>query len=127
MISDIIAFVPARSGSIRIKDKNIKLLNGKPLISYTLNCAKKSKIFKKVFCITDSKKYQKIAKKYGADDFYLRPNRISSKISPDIDWLKWAITKLEKDSIKFKYFAILRPTSPFRDIKMLKKAFRTFK
>ncbi len=89
-------------------------------------CAKKSKIFKKIFCITDSKDYQKIAKSYGADDFNLRPKKISSKISADIDWLKWAISVLEKRSYKFKYFAILRPTSPFRSVKMIKKAYSSF-
>ena len=56
-----IALIPARSGSKRIKDKNIKLLNGHPLIAYTIRAAIDSKIFDAVVCVTDSKKYKKIA------------------------------------------------------------------
>ena len=68
-----IAFVPARAGSERVKNKIILKLGGRPLLSYTIILAKKSKLFDKIICITDSKKYLKIAKQYGADNFELRP------------------------------------------------------
>ncbi len=126
MTSDIIALVPARAGSKRLKNKNIKLLNGHPLIAYTIRIAKKSKIFKKIFCITDSKKYQKIAKLYGADEIGLRPKNTSLDYSPDIEWLNWAINKVENENFKFKYFAILRPTNPFRTTSMIKNAYKKF-
>ena len=109
MASEIIALIPARAGSKRLRNKNIKKLNGHPLIAYTINVAKKSKIFKNIFCITDSKRYQKIAKLYGTDEMELRPKKISLNNSPDIEWLTWAIKKLEYNNINFKYFAILIP------------------
>ena len=84
-----IALIPARKGSKRIKDKNIRLLNGLPLIAYSIIAAKKAKLFDKIFVITDSKKYLDIGKKYGADLFKLRPSKISTSESPDISWLLW--------------------------------------
>ena len=76
-----IALIPARKGSNRIKDKNIRLLNGLPLIAYSIIAAKKSKLFDKIFVITDSKRYLDIGKKYGADLFKLRPSKISTSRS----------------------------------------------
>mgnify|MGYP006156513859 CR=1 FL=1 len=58
-----VALIPARSGSKRIKDKNILKINGHPLLAYTIKAAIQCKLFNKVICVTDSKKYAKIAKK----------------------------------------------------------------
>ncbi len=71
----IIAFIPARSGSKSIKDKNIKILNGKPLIAWSIQTCLKSKFINKIIISTDSKKYAKIAKKYGADEIIIRPKK----------------------------------------------------
>ena len=98
----MIAFIPARSGSKRIKNKNIIKIGGHPLIAYTVRYAKKVKSFDKVFCITDSKKYLNLAKKYGADDFILRPKNISGEKSSDIDWIKWAINICKKKNKVYK-------------------------
>ena len=68
----LIALIPARSGSQRIKNKNIYNLNNKPLIAYSIKSALKSKIFDRIIVSTDSLKYAKIAKRYGAD-VLLRP------------------------------------------------------
>ena len=64
-----IAIIPARSGSKGIKDKNIRLLNGKPLLAYTIEAALKSKCFDAVMVSTDSKKYKKIAEVNSAKFF----------------------------------------------------------
>lgn len=122
-----IAFIPARSGSKRVKDKNIVKLGGYPLIYYTIKIAQKSKLFKKIFCITDSKKYLLIAKKFGLNHFPLRPRSISGSNSSDQLWLKWALKICEKQSIKFDNYFILRPTSPFRTVGMLKRGLKIFK
>ena len=71
----IIALIPARSGSERIKNKNIIDFFGKPLIFYSINSAIKSSIFDKIVVSTDSSKYAKIAKKYGAEVPFLRPKK----------------------------------------------------
>ena len=61
-----IALIPARSGSKRLPNKNIKKLDGKPLMAYTIKAALESKEFDHVICVTDSEKHAKIASKYGA-------------------------------------------------------------
>ena len=70
-----IAIIPARSGSRGLKDKNIKLLKGKPLMAYTIEAAVQSKLFDCVHVSTDSSLYADIARKCGADvPFYVRKN-----------------------------------------------------
>lgn len=63
-----LAIIPARSGSKGLKDKNIKLLNGKPLIAYSIEAAKKSEIYSHILVSTDSERYGEIAIQYGAEN-----------------------------------------------------------
>ena len=76
--SKLIALIPARFGSERIKDKNIINLFGHPLIAYAINAAIKTKIFDKILVSTDSLKYKKIAEKYGAEIPFLRPKKFQN-------------------------------------------------
>lgn len=121
----IVGLIPARSGSQRIKNKNIQKLGEHPLIAYTIASAFCSKLFDEIVCVTDSIKYGNIAKKYGANFINKRPKNISSESSPDIDWVKW-ILKQYDNSGNFDIFIILRPTSPFRTTKMIKEAYFKF-
>jgi len=121
-----IAFIPARSGSKRIKDKNIRSLSGKPLLSYTIESALNSGFYSRIFIITDSKEYAKIAVTYGAELLKLRPSKISGDNSPDIEWVKWIFDVLEEKNIEFDTFSILRPTSPFRTKETYLRAFNLF-
>ena len=73
----IIAMVPARIGSQRLKKKNLALINNKPLVYYAINAAKKSKIFDKIFINSDDKIFSKVAKKFNVE-FYLRPKHLGS-------------------------------------------------
>lgn len=123
----LIALIPARSGSERIKNKNIYNLNNKPLIAYSINSALKSKIFDRIIVSTDSLRYAKIAKKYGAEVPFLRPKKFSKSTSPDYEWIKFTIDKLDKEKYKFTHFFILRPTNPFRNYKTILRAWREFK
>ena len=116
-----IALIPARSGSVRIRNKNIINLNGKPLIYYTIKLAKQSKLFDDIFVVTDSKKYREICEKFGATVPSLRPKNTSGKYSPDISWVKWILKKTKYVNLDTDVFFILRPTSPFRKVKTLKK------
>ena len=72
-----IAIITARSGSKGLKDKNIKELCGKPLLSYSIECALESGRFDKVFVSTDSPRYAEIAERYGADASFLRSAKTS--------------------------------------------------
>ena len=87
--------IPARKGSERVKDKNIQLINGKPLIFYSIRSAQKSKLFDRIIVSTDSKKYAKIAKKIGAEVPFIRPKAFSTKFSPDYYWVKHSIDHLK--------------------------------
>jgi CMP-N,N'-diacetyllegionaminic acid synthase len=118
-----VALIPARSGSKRVENKNIKLLNGHPLIAYTIRVAIESNEFDKVIVVTDSLEYAEIAKFYGAEVPILRPKEISNDLSPDFEWLSWIIDNLD---FKFDIFCILRPTSPFRKIETIKRAMAQF-
>ena len=114
-MSKRIAIVPARSGSKRIKDKNIKMINGKPLLYYSIKQSLKSKLIDRTFVSTDSKKYQKIAKRYGAEAPFLRPKKISKDNSTDFECFKHIIKFLRKKSYYPDYIVHLRPTYPFRE------------
>ena len=77
-MNNVIAIIPARSGSKSVTDKNIKLLSGHPLIAYSIVAAKLSKEIKRVVVSTDSEEYAEIAKKYGAEVPFIRPDRQSN-------------------------------------------------
>ena len=82
---EILAIIPARSGSKGIKNKNIKLLNGHPLLSYAIAAGLNSKLVSRVICSTDAKKIAVIAKKYGAEVPFLRPKNIAKDLSTDFE------------------------------------------
>jgi len=116
-----IAIIPARSGSKGLKDKNIKLLNGKPLIAYTIEAAKKSGIFDEIFVSTDSEKYAEIAKEWGASVPFLRSEELSSDTASTWDVIKDVLEHYKKLGNEFDTAALLQPTSPLRkseDIKL---------
>ena len=123
----LIALIPARSGSERIKNKNILNFFGHPLLAYSIKSAIKSKIFDKVLLSTDSQKYANIAKKYGAEVPFLRPKKISKSTSNDFEWISYTLKKLEKNNEKFTHFFILRPTNPLRSYLTIRKAWNLFK
>lgn len=110
----IVALIPARAGSKRVPDKNIRRLADHPLIAYSIAAALQSKIFKAVIVSTDSDRYADIARHYGAEVPFLRPAKIAGDTSPDIDWVAYTLDRLRKDGQEFDCFSILRPTSPFR-------------
>ncbi len=121
-----VAFIPARSGSKRVPDKNIKLLDGHPLIAYTVRAAIDSGVYDSVICATDSKVYADVARYYGADVPFLRSSEISGDKSPDIEWVIWLLNQLKTINQEFEIFSILRPTSPFRLPETIQRAWNTF-
>lgn len=109
-----LAIIPARSGSKGLKDKNIKPLNDKPLIAYTIEAAKKSKLFDEIFVSTDSQKYAKIASEWGANVPFLRNTELSSDTASSWDVVKDVIINYQKKGVNFDTIALLQPTSPLR-------------
>jgi len=127
MKKKIIALIPARSGSERLRNKNIRNLNNRPLIYYAIKSAIRSKLFDKVIVSTDSKRYKLIAEKYGASVPFLRPNKFSKSTSVDFDWINYTINKLKETGFHYDIFFILRPTNPFRTHKTILRAWKEFK
>ena len=110
-----IAIIPARSGSKGLKDKNIKELNGKPLIAYSIECAIKSKVFDKVFVSTDSQKYADIAIQYGADASFLRTDENSGDNAGSWDVVREVVSRLETLGEFYDEIMLLQATSPLRN------------
>jgi N-acylneuraminate cytidylyltransferase len=122
----IVALIPARSGSKRVPDKNIRPLAGHPLIAYTVAAALGSGIFTDVIVSTDSEHYTEIVKYYGAEVPFLRPDALAGDQSPDIEWLAYTLDRLRKAGRPYDCFSILRPTSPFRLPQTIQRAWGEF-
>ena len=116
-----IAIIPARKKSQRIKNKNIKLFMGKPLIFWSINTAKKSKIFDRIIVSTDDKKISKLSKKYGADVPFVRPKKLSDSTTGIIDVIQHAIKKLDSKKIKYKNICCILATAPLLTAETIKK------
>lgn len=123
----IIAIIPARKNSKRIKNKNIKKFFKKPIISYSIHAAKKSKLFDKVIVSTDCKKIAKISKLYGAEVPFLRPKELSDDFTGSNDVIKHAINFLRKNNKRITYVCCLYPAAPLVTPELLKKGFKLLK
>lgn len=118
----ILAIIPARKGSKGILSKNTKLIYNKPLISWTIEAAQKSKYIDKIIISTDCVKVKKIAKSYNINVPSLRPANISRDSSSSDEVIKYEINR-EKG---FDIICMLQPTSPLRDFKDIDSAFEEF-
>jgi N-acylneuraminate cytidylyltransferase len=122
-MSDIIAIIPARAGSKSLVDKNIKYLSGHPLIAYSIAAAKLSKKIDRVIVSTDSQKYTEIAKQYGAEVPFIRPDKISIDTAIDRDFLIHSMNWFEENENSVpEYWVHLRPTTPLRSIEIIDNA-----
>jgi len=127
-VSDLtcIGLIAARSGSKRIENKNVRDLNGHPLIAYSIRSALDSGIFDSVVVSTDSQEFADIATHYGAEVPFLRPANFAGDGSPDIEWIDYTLNRLLDEDRSFDCFAILRPTSPFRKAETIVRAWDQF-
>jgi N-acylneuraminate cytidylyltransferase len=116
----VVALIPARSGSERVRDKNVRPLAGHPLLAYAIAAARRAGIFERVVCSTDSGKIGEVAQRYGADVPFLRPSELATATSPDIEWIRHALDQLEDH---YDLFAIVRATNPFRGPDVLRRGF----
>ena len=121
-MKNVLAVIPARSGSKGLKNKNIKVIAGKPLISWTIDAALKSKHIDKVIVSTDSKKIEKISKEHGASVPFSRPKDLAEDATSSIDVMLHAVEYFPE----YKYIIMLRPTSPLRKYSNIDQAFELF-
>lgn len=121
----ILCLILARGGSQRIPYKNIKLLGGKPLIAYTIECAKKSKYINRIIVSTDSDSISLVAQDYGAEAPFRRPANISKSDSSEFDAFMHALEWLKKNDDYIPDIIVkLFPTSPFRKTSTVDKAIK---
>ena len=109
------AFIFARGNSKGLVKKNIKLFNGKPLISYAIELALESKLYDHVIVSTDSEEIAEISKAFGAEIPFMRPKELALDDSPELLSWKHAINSFEQEfGYKLKSFSSIPCTSPLR-------------
>jgi N-acylneuraminate cytidylyltransferase len=118
----IVALIPARAGSKRCHGKNTRLLNGHPLIAYTIRAAQDSGVFADVWVSTEDDHAARLAMEYGAR-VISRSSEAAHDDAPDIMWVREFFQHQNAD---YNAFAILRPTSPFRTAAMIRRCYEQF-
>ena len=118
-----IAIIPARCGSKGIPNKNIKLINQKPLIAYSIEAAKQSNLFEEIMLSTDSVEYAEIAKQYGANVPFLRSRETSGDTAGSWDVVAEVLDMYRERGSIFDTVCLLQPTSPLRGQRDIVKAY----
>lgn len=123
---NILALIPARGGSKGIKNKNIYNLNGKPLISYTIEEAQRSKYIDNIVLSSDSNEIAEVAKQYGCRVPFLRPMHLAGDFSKTIDAVLHTIMFLKDLNEYYDILILLQPTQPLRIAKDIDGAIELF-
>jgi len=127
-MSNVLCTICARGGSKGVKNKNIKELNEKPLIAYTIEQAKLSGLFEHIVISTDSETIANIAKEYGAEVFFKRSDEMASDTAGKLDVIKDAFVRSEEYYNRtFDYLIDLDATAPLRSVEDIINSFNQFK
>ncbi len=115
--TEILAIIPARSGSKSVKDKNIRLIDNKPMLAYSIEHALSSQYITRTIVSTDSEQYAEIARTYGAETPFLRPAEYATDTALDYDVFYHALKFLEEQEGYIPKLVVqLRPTYPTRNV-----------
>lgn len=117
-----LAVIPARGGSKRLPHKNIKLFHGKPIIAYSIEAARHSKLFDEVMVSTDDEEIALIAKRYGASVPFYRSAETSGDHATTVDVLLEVVENYCQTGRKFSRICCIYPTAPFVTAEKLKRA-----
>ena len=120
----ILCIVPARKNSKGIKNKNIQKINNREILYYPIKAGMESKYIDEVIFSSDSKKYIKIAEKYGANIYFERPKKISKDTSSSFEVVNHAINFLKNKNLFFDIVVLLEPTSPLTNCKDIDQAIK---
>ncbi|HWB24244.1 MAG TPA: acylneuraminate cytidylyltransferase family protein [Chitinophagaceae bacterium] len=110
----ILAIIPARRGSKGVPGKNSKMLNGTPLIDYTINAAKSSRLLSRCIISTDSEEIAAIGAQNGVEAPFIRPSHLAQDDTPTLPVVQHAINFFADRGEAFDAVCILQPTYPFR-------------
>lgn len=123
---NILALIPARGGSKGVPRKNIKLLQGIPLIGYSIKCAQESKLINKIIVSTDCEEIKSVAEQFGIEVPFLRPKEFATDTSLDGDFIKHSLQWLQThENYIPDIIILLRPTTPLRQSDVVDKAITT--
>lgn len=123
----MIAIIPARGGSKGLPGKNIRPLNGEPLIAYTVEAALQAKHIDRVIISTDDSEIARIAVQHGAELPFMRPSYLASDTAMAVDNYIYTIDRLEKEEgVMIGSFVVLQPTSPLRTSEDIDNAINLF-
>lgn len=122
----ILGLIPARGGSKGVKGKNIKLLNGKPLIQYTWESAQESKLLTRTILSSEDDDIIELSKNLGMNVPFQRPAELAQDHSKSLDVIIHALNYFKAIQENFDAVCILQPTTPFRDKGLIDKAIETF-
>ena len=108
---NVVAIILARGGSKLLKRKNILLLNGEPLISYSIKAAKQSKYVDRIIVSTDDQEIADVCKNSGVDIPFMRPSNLAEDDSLAIDNYIYTLERLDNEfGEKYNEFVVLHPT-----------------
>lgn len=122
----ILAVIPARGGSKGIPRKNIKLLNGKPLIQYTIEAAKQAQLLTTCIVSTEDEEIAEVSKKLGVGVPFMRPKHLSHDDTPTLPVIQHALAHFKEIEESFDAVCILQPTTPFREKGLIDNAIKKF-
>lgn len=122
----ILAIIPARGGSKGVPRKNIKLLNGKPLLQYTFEAAKNSKLLTDIILSSEDSEIIEIASKMGLKAPFIRPQELATDAAASIDVVLHAIDYMENQGFFYDAICLLQPSSPFRESGFIDKSIEKF-
>ena len=121
-----VALIPARAGSKGVPNKNIRMLGGYPLISWSIAACKLARLINRTIVSTDSEKYARISRDFGAEVPFLRPAEFSGDSSTDYEFIKHALDWLAINGGIPDFIVHIRPTSPFRVPEIIDSAVNAF-
>ena len=120
---DILAIIPARGGSKGIKKKNMALLNGQPLLKYTFDAARKSRLINRIILSTDDEDFAGYGRDNGIEAV-MRPEELAGDSTPMKDVIDYHLSELKNTGYEPDIFILLQPTSPLRTEKHIDEALK---
>lgn len=117
-----VAIIPARGQSKTLPRKNLRMLDGRPLINHTIEAALAASLVDRVVVSTDDDGIARVAISAGAEVPFRRPDRLATDIAPTVDVVIHAVEELERSGAAIQHIVTLQPTSPFRNARMIDEA-----
>jgi len=127
MNNKVVAIIPARGGSKRIPNKNIKSFAGQPIISYSIKAAKTADLFDRIIVSTDSEEIAEVAKACGAEVPFIRPAELADDFTGTVPVLLHALNWLSEHGFATGYFCCIYATAPFVQPEFIRRGFDLLK